>query len=371
MLNSPLTIYCKSIFFLFHLCQFYACALTSFVSAADDAAYLPPPQLPIKSVWECSWITIIPKTEREGEKWRCGWCENTFKPKHATRALYHLNKLPGKGIAVCKGAITNAYLSRYKQLLTKSEKRGDANKRTVQALAEYTEDRQKGAVELMSSKKARGSSISNQPSIDASIQNMSQADIRESNNSVLTTAIASFFHNNNIPVAAADSPEFRYMLQKARLAANDYTPPDRKRLGGELLDLLFDQCQKYNAAELALCSAVYGLVFLSDGATIKRMPFMNVIAPLSPYLHRIDCHDHLKTGGKKDAVFIAAYLERIVRKYDPTMENIDIFFFDGASNVQKGGEILNAIFPRMYSLHGGEHVISLFFSDLPSKAGSN
>ena len=32
--------------------------------------------------------------------------------------------------------------------------------------------------------------------------------------------------------------------------------------------------------------------------------------------------------------------------------------------MQKGGEILNAVFPRTYSLHGGEHVISLFFSDL-------
>ena len=41
-----------------------------------------------------------------------------------------------------------------------------------------------------------------------------------------------------------------------------------------------------------------------------------------------------------------------------------IFWFDGAGNVQKADRSLEAKFPRSYSLHGGEHVISLFFSDI-------
>ena len=41
-----------------------------------------------------------------------------------------------------------------------------------------------------------------------------------------------------------------------------------------------------------------------------------------------------------------------------------IFFFDGASNVAKTGKVLEAKFPRAYVLHGGEHVVSLFFDDL-------
>ena len=48
-------------------------------------------------------------------------------------------------------------------------------------------------------------------------------------------------------------------------------------------------------------------------------------------------------------------------------------FFDGAANVQLGGKILEVIYLRSYSLHGGEHVISLFFNDLaklkPIKVG--
>ena len=37
-------------------------------------------------------------------------------------------------------------------------------------------------------------------------------------------------------------------------------------------------------------------------------------------------------------------------------------FFGGASNVQKAGDVLMARFPRSFCFHGGEHVVSLFFS---------
>ena len=53
-----------------------------------------------------------------------------------------------------------------------------------------------------------------------------------------------------------------------------------------------------------------------------------------------------------------------VLKYDPSRMYSDIFFFDGASNVAKAGKVLEAKFPRAYALHGGEHVVSLFFHDL-------
>ena len=51
-------------------------------------------------------------------------------------------------------------------------------------------------------------------------------------------------------------------------------------------------------------------------------------------------------------------------KYDPTKLYTDIFFFGGASNVAKAGKVLEAKFPGVYALHGGEHVVSLFFDDL-------
>ena len=70
-------------------------------------------------------------------------------------------------------------------------------------------------------------------------------------------------------------------------------------------------------------------------------------------------------GGKKDAKYIANLLEDVIEPYEPDKTRSTIFWFNGAGNVQKDGKILQAKFPRSYSLHGGEHVVSLFSVTLP------
>ena len=98
------------------------------------------------------------------------------------------------------------------------------------------------------------------------------------------------------------------------------------------------------------------------------MPLTNVLCmcgSLPPItVSIIDCTHQMRDGGKKDAGFIAHYMMEFVKLYDPNKMLTDVLFFDGASNVQKGGEILEMEYPRAYALHGGEHVISLFFSDI-------
>ena len=77
-----------------------------------------------------------------------------------------------------------------------------------------------------------------------------------------------------------------------------------------------------------------------------------------------DCSERMAAGGKKDASYIAHLFGEKVAEYDPGKVLTDLFFFDGASNVQKGGNILTVQYPRTYFLHGGEHVCSLLFSDI-------
>jgi hypothetical protein len=72
----------------------------------------------------------------------------------------------------------------------------------------------------------------------------------------------------------------------------------------------------------------------------------------------------MQDGGKKDASYIASLFAAEVIKFDPQSSFTDVFFFDGASNVQKAGQILMAKFPRTFCFHGGEHVVSLFFSSI-------
>ncbi len=76
-----------------------------------------------------------------------------------------------------------------------------------------------------------------------------------------------------------------------------------------------------------------------------------------------DCSDH-RSEGKKDARYIGQLFKDKVAEFDPTSTCTDAFYFDGASNVQKAGEILCAPYQWAFCFHGGKHVLSLLFSDL-------
>lgn len=77
-----------------------------------------------------------------------------------------------------------------------------------------------------------------------------------------------------------------------------------------------------------------------------------------------DCTDHMADGGKKDAAYIAEMFRSNVDQYDKNKLLTDLFFFDGASNVQKASQILTGKYPRATCCRGGEHVLALFFEDL-------
>ena len=56
-----------------------------------------------------------------------------------------------------------------------------------------------------------------------------------------------------------------------------------------------------------------------------------------------------------------------VLKLDPLSTRVDCVFFDGASNVQKAGRLLEAKYPRIHVQTCAAHLVSLFFSDLCTK----
>ena len=123
-----------------------------------------------------------------------------------------------------------------------------------------------------------------------------------------------------------------------------------------------------NISKLLQDAEVFGLGWLGDGATIKRMPLLNILVLCSPapptVVSILDCTSDMSDGGKKDATYIMDQFRRKVDEIDVDKKLTDCFFFDGASNVQTAGAILCATYPRAMCFHGGEHVLSLFFSDL-------
>jgi hypothetical protein len=190
-------------------------------------------------------------------------------------------------------------------------------------------------------------------------------DIRKSNNATVEMAIANFFHCKNIPDAFVESPRFVRLVCVCCLVGDDFVVPHRKKIGGELLDLNYANIYQQNKEELLKFAQVFGLAFLGDGATIHRMPLMNILAmsgATPPMMISIqDCTKHMAEGGKKDASYIANMFEEKVMEYDSLKICTDVFYFDGASNVQKAGEVLMARFPHSFCFHGGKHVVSLFF----------
>ena len=53
-----------------------------------------------------------------------------------------------------------------------------------------------------------------------------------------------------------------------------------------------------------------------------------------------DCTGQLFQAGKKDALFIADVFTKLLLEFDAEKNRVDIFYFDGASNVQNADEVL-------------------------------
>ena len=113
---------------------------------------------------------------------------------------------------------------------------------------------------------------------------------------------------------------------------------------------------------------IFGFTMLGDFATIRRMPLLNVVgspANSPPVVLEVkDSTPQLNLGKKKDARYVSECFLKHLKELDPKKTLVDLLFFDGASNMQIGGEVIAAVHPRITCLHGVEHSIALVFSDL-------
>ena len=111
----------------------------------------------------------------------------------------------------------------------------------------------------------------------------------------------------------------------------------------------------------------FGFAILGDFATIRRTPLLNVVGLLAnspPVVLEVkDSTPQLNLGKKKDARYVSECFLKHLKELDPKKTLVDLLFFDGASNMQIGGEVIAAVYPRITCLHGVEHSIALVFSD--------
>ena len=104
------------------------------------------PLPPLKSVFDCPNIELCLLHGKNG--WKCLWCDTTFTPVHATRAISHVLKIKKCNIAVCTAMIPNNYFIRYKALHDESKQSKDARKLHNEFVKGYVDNDQSSAVEL-------------------------------------------------------------------------------------------------------------------------------------------------------------------------------------------------------------------------------
>ena len=193
----------------------------------------------------------------------------------------------------------------------------------------------------------------------------------------MNIAIADFLHSHCLPFSLATDPKLAKIIEIGRTLGPNYKPPNRNYISGKYLNALYSTNWTEQMKTLMSEARVFGLTLFGDGATIKTVPLVNVLAAgiNNPFalLDIADCTDHLAKGGKKDERYIAKICMPLIKQIESEVLDvngkkspgvIDLVFFDGASNVQNAGEILRAYNWRITVGHGAEHVVSLFFSDV-------
>ena len=190
---------------------------------------------------------------------------------------------------------------------------------------------------------------------------------------LMDVAIADFLHSHCLPFLLADDKELMRIIEVARNLGPNYKAPSCQDIGGKYLDALYQNSWKQQMATLLSEVRIFGVTVFGDGATIKTVPLVNVLAAgvnnSFALLDIADCTEHLQAGGKKDAKHIANIVKPLIELMEGEVDVhkkkllgiVDLVFFEGASIVQNAGKILRAYNPRITVGHGAEHVVSLFF----------
>ena len=339
-------------------------------------------------------------SDAEGkQRWRCRWCNKTFH-WNPTKALFHLAKIARSDIAVCKAKMDDVHAERYRALYNAKTKKRDSNVAVLRSLSDSMEEHNTNTASVLDGKRRRtsttspgtgsrtsksggSSTVSTHATMNTIItegtstnegqhgmKKFLQLKVHDGSNasveSKLTMAIADMIHSCGLPFSLSSNIKFRKVLHLARNVPTTYRPPGRNQVAVKLLDINYESYMDKNKKLLSEDIDIFGLTFYGDGATVRKMPLINILAS-GGHLHTavmeiVDATEQMQNSGKKDARYLASLFRPHIDAFEKKFPNcIDYCTFDGAGSVQKAGQVLNARYPRIVVTHGAEHVVSLFF----------
>jgi hypothetical protein len=114
------------------------------------------------------------------------------------------------------------------------------------------------------------------------IKNFLQLKVHDGSNalveSTLKMAITDMIHSCGLPFRLSSNIKFRRVLNLARNVPSNYCPPGRNQVATELLDINYDLYMERNRSNLIEDIDIFGLTFYGDGATVRKMPLINILA---------------------------------------------------------------------------------------------
>ena len=315
----------------------------------------------------CLWKMAQKLEDEKGKQtWKCPFCQRCFNCWNATKVLFHFSKAPGGDIQACMASVPPWLVEAGRAKV--GEKNAKKKLKTqAQALIDSAANERLSSVGAAVQSERKRSSASVSLGAPESVGNapIFQA-MGVSASTALSAAIGEMIHADGLSNKFAESPRLAKVLKLARSAPSSFKPPGRKAIGGVFLDKSADNLRKDGNMALKEHAADYGWACSSDGATIRRVPLVNILGflpfVLPPLLALVDCSGHMSTGGKKDGLFL--YDEMKARVVEVGSRSCYLWLLDGASNEVGCGSLLENEFPWSTTLHGAEHTVHLVMSSI-------
>jgi hypothetical protein len=109
-----------------------------------------------------------------------------------------------------------------------------------------------------------------------------QGTLEASSETQLTIAIADFVHSKGLSFLTMEGYHFAWVLKLAKQVSALYIPPRRRDIGTTLLDMNYLKWMERYKIALSKDGNIFwlnfGLSMFGDGATVKKMPLMNMTA---------------------------------------------------------------------------------------------
>jgi hypothetical protein len=214
----------------------------------------------VHSVWDFEHVQKNGLTKKDAT-WTCLWCNIQFKHWNATKVLYHLTKINGKDVAVCKVVHDATNKELYRSFLRSKDKSNTEMKERnsnfealvgagQQSLVVMFEGNRKrssaSGVAATGGASAAGSTVAStiaSTSTHSARQRLLASDMtcEGSSASKLTMAIADFVHSTGLPFSATQGAYFTNILKHARNVTSSYKPPARNAISTTLLKLNYNR----------------------------------------------------------------------------------------------------------------------------------